>query len=75
MKVKPDALYLGDNGRCCCGEHLGTTARLTGRDLSGQPIEEITPDMLPECAALGFTPKCEEPRCGKAVSALWRVAS
>lgn len=28
MKLKPTSIYLGDNGRCCCGEHCGITAQL-----------------------------------------------
>jgi hypothetical protein len=35
-------IYITDNGRLLCHEHLGVTARLTGRDLSGQPIEPVT---------------------------------
>lgn len=46
--LKPDALYLGDNGRCFCGKlHCaGMTAYFTGRDLSGQRVERITPAIL-----------------------------
>lgn len=40
--LKDSALYLCDNGACYCGEHAGTSARYTGRDLSGQPVERIT---------------------------------
>lgn len=41
--LRADALYLGDNGRCFCGalECAGQTAYFTGRDLSGQRVEEI----------------------------------
>lgn len=72
-KLKPDSIYLGDNGRAFCGEHAGASATYTGRDLSGQPVMEITPDMLrdePDAARI----QCEQPRCGKRPSALWRAA-
>ena len=59
----PDTVFLTDNGRALCGEHLGATARLTGRDLSGQPILPVTGPALAECRAEGFLPCCEA--CGK----------
>lgn len=65
--VKDDALYFADNGACYCGKHLGMTARYTGRDLSGQKIERITPKVAEECRAMGFTPACEN--CGVTVEA------
>jgi hypothetical protein len=37
------ALYLCDNGRCLCGLHLGSSAKATGRDISGQRIYQIQP--------------------------------
>jgi hypothetical protein len=37
-----DALYSGDNGRLFCGAHAGQTAKYTGRDLSGQRVEEVS---------------------------------
>lgn len=51
-KLDNDTIYLGDNGRALCGRHLGMSARFTGRDLSGQKIMAITPELaaLPECA-------------------------
>lgn len=39
------ALYIGDNGALRCGQHLGHTARLTGRDLSGAEVLEVTPEV------------------------------
>lgn len=60
--VKDDSLYFADNGACYCGKHLGMTARYTGRDISGQRIERITPRVLSECLSIGFKPKCEN--CG-----------
>jgi len=36
------ALYLTDNGALLCRDHLGATARYTGRDISGQRIHRLT---------------------------------
>lgn len=66
--TRDDAIYLTDNGAALCGAHLGASARMTGRDISGQPILEVTPDVLAEAEADGYTPKCE--RCGKMPSRL-----
>ena len=41
--VSDDALYFTDNGRIVCGRHCGTSAAYTGRDISGQKIERVTP--------------------------------
>lgn len=65
MRIHDQAIYLGDNGRCYCGEHLGITARLTGRDLSGQPVYRVTPEDTQEAAQMGVTLVCEQPRCGR----------
>lgn len=37
-------LYLGDNGRAFCGAPrcAGVTASITGRDLSGQRVAEVS---------------------------------
>lgn len=43
MSFSANALYLCDNGRCVCGTHLGSTAKATGWDVSGQEIYEIQP--------------------------------
>ena len=61
--LKPDALYLGDNGRCFCGRHAGCSALYSGRDLSGQKVLRITPAM---CARMGEDPtliRCETCAC------------
>jgi hypothetical protein len=68
--LKPHALYLGDNGRCYCGEHSGTTALYTGRDISGQRVEEVTPAVLREFG--DFVPACED--CGRTASRLFDIA-
>ena len=71
--LQPHTLYLGDNGRCYCGEHSGTTALYTGRDISGQPVEAITPAVLAEFRAMDFEPECED--CGRKASALFLVTA
>ncbi len=43
MKINNGSLYITDNGRTLCGGHLGMTAKMTGRDLSGQRIHKVTP--------------------------------
>jgi hypothetical protein len=52
-----DAIYVGDAGHVFCGRHAGYTARSTGRDLSGQPVLEVTGAQL---TAFGL--RCES--CG-----------
>lgn len=59
-------LYLVDNGACYCADHLGATAKATGRDISGQPIHKMTIDDIREMIAMGCEPKCE--RCGAKVT-------
>jgi hypothetical protein len=62
-KLKADTLYIGDNGRCFCGELkcAGMTAHFTGRDLSGQKVLALTSDVLmSDPSALTF--KCESCR-------------
>jgi hypothetical protein len=65
MRITAEAIYLGDNGRCYCGEHLGASAKHTGRDLSGQPIYRVTPEDAQEAARMGANLTCEQPRCGR----------
>jgi hypothetical protein len=57
------ALYFGDNGRCFCAKHAGTSALYTGRDISGQRVERV--DVV-ACKREGFTPCCEDPECSRA---------
>jgi len=63
-------LYLGDNGRCFCGEMrcAGMTAFYSGRDLSGQRVYRLKPEdaNAPGLEAPGF--RCET--CGKTLTAL-----
>lgn len=50
MKLNPNRIYLGDNGRCFCGAErcAGMTASATGRDLSGQPVYMLKPEDVAE---------------------------
>ena len=68
IAVRLDALYVTDNGAIYCGEHLGASAKYTGRDISGQPIDEITPASLDP----GDHFACERPGCGRAVASTRR---
>jgi hypothetical protein len=43
FQPRPNALYLCDNGQCLCGLHLGSSAKHTGHDISGQAIYQIQP--------------------------------
>ena len=64
-----DAIYLVDNGECLCGEHLGSSAMYTGRDISGQPIHRVTPeDARYMMSHYERVPACE--RCGREASVL-----
>ena len=67
MRIHPGTIYLTDNGAAYCGEHLGMTAKATGRDLSGQPIYPVSPAEAREYPSI----RCE--RCGKAPSLLVAV--
>jgi hypothetical protein len=65
-KLRPDRLYLGDNGRCFCGGNngrcAGSSAYFTGRDLSGQRVHAITPREILEMRAFmgdDFRLRCE----------------
>ncbi len=50
-------LYLVDHGAILCTKHLGMTARMTGRDLSGQRILRVDNDYIRDCGHVPFT--CE----------------
>lgn len=65
MRITDSMVYLTDNGAAYCGAHLGMTAKASGRDISGQPILPITPEIA---ADAGYEIKCEQ--CGKAPSRL-----
>jgi len=62
MKINPETVYITDNGATYCGAHLGITARTTGRDLSGQRIIPVTPEIE---RAEGCKLPCE--RCSKSI--------
>jgi len=57
--LSPEAIYLGDNGRCFCGRHAGMTAQYTGRDLSGQPVHRVTVADQAEARRMGVSLACE----------------
>jgi hypothetical protein len=61
--VDDDALYLVDNGAVLCGAHLGSSARYTGRDISGQAIHRLNVFDLCTAKSEGWTVRCEV--CGK----------
>ena len=69
MRIRDEALYLCDNGAAYCGEHLGQTARITGRDISGQSIRKVTPEDAAEMEkVIGHPLGCE--RVARVVVAL-----
>ena len=71
FQPKPGTIYLTDNGRALCGDHLGSSARYTGRDISGQPILALSPEDVRGSVADGWHPSCED--CGKRASLLVAV--
>lgn len=74
MRIDDDMIYLTDNGAALCGAHLGSSARHTGRDISGQAIIPVTPEVLAEAESEhGWTPACEQ--CGRTPSRLHRAAA
>jgi hypothetical protein len=42
MNNTESMLFIGDNGMCLCAKHCGNSIRNTGRDISGQPAQQIT---------------------------------
>ncbi len=68
MRIADTMVYLTDNGAALCGAHLGASARMTGRDISGQAIEPVTPAVAREFQSLagGRVPECE--LCGRKAS-------
>lgn len=42
MNNSQPILYIGDNGMCLCAKHCGSSIRNTGKDISGQPAQQIT---------------------------------
>lgn len=71
MRIHDEVVYLTDNGAAYCGEHLGASAKLTGRGLDGQAIDAVTPEYATEFKAIaGRVPECEHPTCGRKASLL-----
>ena len=65
--LKDESLYLTDNGACYCGKHCGSSARFTGRDISGQKVHALTvEDVRESIAAYQYEPACET--CGRTLS-------
>jgi hypothetical protein len=62
--VDPSALYFTDNGAVLCADHLGMSARYSGRDISGQRIVKVTPFDVRQMDAMGVPCRCES--CGAA---------
>lgn len=66
-RISDDALYFCDNGMVLCGAHLGSSARHTGRDISGQRIARVTAvDDAAFFADVGELCGCE--MCGKTLA-------
>ena len=58
--LKPETIYLADNGRAICLRCAGASALYTGRDISGQPVLPLTGDTAREAATvLGPVISCE----------------
>lgn len=57
--TKTTGLYFTDNGAIYCHDHLGYTAKATGRDISGQPIARVTFADRADAAAQGWPLCCE----------------
>ncbi len=58
--LKDSSLYICDNGACYCGFHAGYSAQFSGRDISGQEVLEITPDIQAYAIAeFGSSMTCE----------------
>ena len=64
----PTTLYLGDNGRCYCGAHLGASGRTTGHDLSGLPLLALDAATVRGAGYDPTTIVCEQPGCGRKVA-------
>lgn len=68
MRISDTTIYLTDNGAALCGAHLGASARMTGRDISGHEILPITPEVA-ALSMIQYGPyECEV--CGRKASLL-----
>lgn len=68
MQITDTMIYLTDNGAALCGAHLGSTAKRTGRDISGMTVEPVTPELAANAQRRGWDVSCE--RCGRKPSLL-----
>jgi hypothetical protein len=79
FNADPFSIYLCDGGRALCGEHLGHTAKTTGRDLSGQQIMRVDPAELNrtriEDGKDFLSVHCDHPKCGRYISAPYTYGS
>ena len=53
-----EAVYINVNGALTCGEHAGSAARATGRDLYGVPLERVSAAVVARHPDLDW--KCEQ---------------
>jgi len=57
--VTDRGLWWTDNGAVLCTDHLGSCARYTGHDISGQAIEPVTAQQIATLARDGLNVQCE----------------
>lgn len=56
--LKPDTIYLGDNGMAICCKCAGQSALYTGRDISGQKVMRVRPEDLAEISETSMACEC-----------------
>jgi hypothetical protein len=66
FKADASTIYFTDNDATYCGDHLGASAKATGRDISGQPILAVSKHAARVSLAMGYPVACE--KCGKAAA-------
>jgi hypothetical protein len=72
MSKQATGIYIESNGAIYCHDHLGATASMTGRDLKGERLYQVT---LADCAEDGVDPAtvcCEHPSCNASAKELAR---
>jgi hypothetical protein len=57
------ALFATDGGRLLCFDHLGHSAKTTGRDISGQPVARLTTKGLASLTRLLASAGMAAPTC------------
>jgi hypothetical protein len=68
MRINDMTVYLTDNGAAYCGAHLGSSAKHTGYDISGQKIMAVSPSVAKLALKEGWEVSCEQ--CGRKASLL-----